>query len=319
MHNTYEEMFRFMARAVHFPDDLIDSRTWVNEGKEAPYTRDEHDEIVFKYQNQSERLQHSKLFEMSDSIKKLLTLTDLPDINSEMLELPFPAIFIDVIFDKEDYPEMESDSIHGLMVVPYHLDFSQSDVNEEGIQRAALHTGESEKKSEYWADMFVVYNLSHMGGKVMMNECTITTKTNYNMKTNPINKNEYELIKNFVFNFLIFLNDPEVEYREVKRSDKNRERRISKGKAPMPSSNIINLTGKLLIYLNELESKGSFHFSHRFWVRGHFRTLKAARYKEKRGIRIWVLPYIKGQGMLIEKEYKLNRTALPLRRDGDYV
>jgi len=58
-------------------------------------------------------------------------------------------------------------------------------------------------------------------------------------------------------------------------------------------------------YVNELNSSGSFEYSHKFWVRGHFRSLRSERYKEKRGIRIWIPPFVKGKGILMGKSYRL--------------
>jgi hypothetical protein len=51
------------------------------------------------------------------------------------------------------------------------------------------------------------------------------------------------------------------------------------------------------------QQRGLGHYSHAFWVRGHWRTLTAERYKEARGKRMWILPYVKGSGLLIEKTY----------------
>jgi len=63
----------------------------------------------------------------------------------------------------------------------------------------------------------------------------------------------------------------------------------------------IRITGKLKIYLDDIENKGLWHYGYRFWVRGHYRDLIADKWKEKK--RIWIFPFIKGRGMLIEKEY----------------
>ena len=41
----------------------------------------------------------------------------------------------------------------------------------------------------------------------------------------------------------------------------------------------------------------------RFWVRGHWMNFQSIRYKNKRGQKTWVLPYIKGKGELIKKDY----------------
>lgn len=111
-------------------------------------------------------------------------------------------------------------------------------------------------------------------------------------------------VRNFVINFLDFLNTPEIELVTIERTKEQNTKRIKKGKIPIPIFSNVRVTGKLKIYINQLQSDGSFHCSHRFWVRGHFRTLRnKERYGNKIGTKIWVVPYIKGKGILIDKMY----------------
>jgi hypothetical protein len=77
------------------------------------------------------------------------------------------------------------------------------------------------------------------------------------------------------------------------------------GKPIIPSTMTIRVTGKLKIYIDELVHGANWHFNYRFWVRGHFRQLVSDKYKEKK--RIWILPYIKGKGILVEKIYNLKK------------
>ncbi|MFO8019358.1 MAG: hypothetical protein R6U96_12040, partial [Promethearchaeia archaeon] len=67
----------------------------------------------------------------------------------------------------------------------------------------------------------------------------------------------------------------------------------------------VKVTGKLKVYLDEIIHSNTFHYSHSFWVRGHFRDLVADRYIHKK--RIFVPPFIKGKGRLIEKTYSVGR------------
>lgn len=114
-------------------------------------------------------------------------------------------------------------------------------------------------------------------------------------------------------NFLDFLNNPEVELLTIDRSDEQNDKRIKGGKPPIPTQKLIKLTGKLKVYINKLESDGLYKVSHRFWVRGHFRTLRnKTRYGSNSGKKIWILPYIKGSGILIDKNYEV---ALPPKEE----
>jgi len=118
-------------------------------------------------------------------------------------------------------------------------------------------------------------------------------------------RRERDRLREFIMSFLDFLHNPEVQIVEVLRSDKARRKRIRKGKLPLPSSNIIRVTGVLKKYIRELKKGKAFTYSHRFWVRGHWRHLTSSYYKAMRGKRIWIPPYIKGSGILIDKSYKL--------------
>lgn len=55
--------------------------------------------------------------------------------------------------------------------------------------------------------------------------------------------------------------------------------------------------------------RGSRGYSHKFWVRGHFRWLRAERYGENIGKKLWIAPFIKGKGVMLHKEYDLNKQS----------
>lgn len=131
------------------------------------------------------------------------------------------------------------------------------------------------------------------------------SKTNFN--TEDITKIK-DNISLFVCNFLDFLHDPEIELITVERTKEQNDKRIKKNKDILPTEIFIRLDGTLKIYLDKLESQLSEeHFNHKFWVRGHWRTLRDEKYKKNIGIKIWIRPYIKGQGILIQKEYILTK------------
>ena len=135
-------------------------------------------------------------------------------------------------------------------------------------------------------------------------------------------------VKEYIMNFVDFVNSEEVKLMFTERTDKNTERRVQKGNVPLPSFNKIYVIGYLAKYLKELEAtEGETRFSHRFWVRGHFRHFWNKKYdhlyqdfkdgnlKNQKGcqyimdgsgsLKIWIFPFIKGKGILINKGYKL--------------
>lgn len=128
-------------------------------------------------------------------------------------------------------------------------------------------------------------------GEIWTNEDTLLTRN----------------IRLFICNFLDFLNNPEIEYIEVNRTPEQNEKRIKRGKTPIPNYTFVKVMGQLKIYLNELNSGKEFEYSHRFWVRAHYRTLRSDKWKFKKGTRIWIPCFIKGKGLLIEKPYLITK------------
>lgn len=100
---------------------------------------------------------------------------------------------------------------------------------------------------------------------------------------------------------------PEVKYTTVEYSKEKNEKRMENEKLPIPNRNMIRLDGVLKKYLEDIKQNPVWHYNYRFWVRGHFRTLRSPRYGDNVGKRIWIPPYVKGKGLLIEKEYVVNK------------
>lgn len=117
-------------------------------------------------------------------------------------------------------------------------------------------------------------------------------------------------IRLLICNLLDFINNPEVEIVTIERTKEQNTKRIKRGKLPLPPISYVKVTGKLKIYLDQLNSNNSFSYGHKFWVRGHFRTLRNEyRYGDKVGTRIWIYPFIKGQGILIDKTYRIKENV----------
>lgn len=138
-----------------------------------------------------------------------------------------------------------------------------------------------------------------------------------------LSKDERNKIRNFVCNFLDFLNHPDVETRLIKHQ--TNESRIKRGKLPIPDRVQINVKGKLYKYIYEDLPKQEHNSPDiSFWVRGHYihfwnkKKWKGIYSKEisdlkEKGYQLdsngiiskWILPYIKGKGILVNKNYKI--------------
>lgn len=247
------------------------------------------------HSNIENSIQNCKVFEVDNGIKKLLCLTDPPNKNDEVF-LPFPDMFLDVEFTKEELAdlgiEIDADHIVGIMFKEGRLVDRTEKVEIIG-KDLNITMSSLQSNGQYWFDNF---NKNW--------RTTIKWDLPLQVKENPTTDTKArEFVHKFVINFLNFMNNPEVEFVEHSRSEKNRERREKQGKPVIPSSFTINVYGKLKEYIDEAMSGATWTYNYRFWVRGHFRDLVSKRYVNKK--RIWILPFVKGKGVLIDKSYKV--------------
>jgi len=112
-------------------------------------------------------------------------------------------------------------------------------------------------------------------------------------------------LKLFCCNFLDFLNNPDVDIVDINFSKDRNIKRLKKGKCFLPDYKDIRISGSLKKYFDDFSLNSKANYSHRFWVRGHFRTLKSERYGGNVNKRLWITPYIKGEGILINKNRKV--------------
>ena len=129
--------------------------------------------------------------------------------------------------------------------------------------------------------------------------------TNGKIENNYSQKIEYKLAKilaEYVINMLLFLNEPRVVTYIVSPNNKRREK---KGLIPIPSLLMTKITPELKEYINvnyQSHSKLGFMFD----VRGHYRILRDInRYKENVGKKIWIAPYVRGEGMKPPQIFKI--------------
>ena len=122
---------------------------------------------------------------------------------------------------------------------------------------------------------------------------------------------ESRLIKEFVMNCLDFINEPDVKYVERTRAYSSSSKRMRAGKGLKMPTMVIKITGELRKCLDRIRTGGHFSYSYKFWVRGHWRHFRSDRYIRSglKGQRKWIMPYVKGEGLLIDKGYKLTRSA----------
>lgn len=243
-----------------------------------------------------------RLFEVDDHLKRMLALTKPPNKNGE-IHLPHDPMFIDVEFTKEELQELGLDCIVdriiGIVLSKGKL-VSETDGAETGealrISTCSMIDG------EVWFDTFnrnINIDKEYEGYQI------------HAKSIKEQDKKAASFCHEFAINLLNFINDPFVKLVDVTRTPKSNERRIKKGKITLPSGYKIRLTGELKEYVDKVAAVGEREgYSHMFWVRGHFRTFNSPRYKTMRGKRVWIPPFLKGDGIAIEKPYSLGQPPL---------
>jgi len=249
-------------------------------------------------------LQEAKVFELDEEITKLLTLTKN---KVRPTRLPFPVVFIET---ELELPDIWIKTIEGIRKTTVkYLGFllveSVPITTRDGV------TVQIDFRGEWKHNYPNIYIYSVTEDEAGIGHLKISFYKDYDPLKEQ-REREYKLwrkernqIRNFIMNFLDFLHDPEVQYVEISRSQKSRMKRIRKGLVPLPPSSIVTVKGTLKRYLEQLRTGRSFTYSHRFWVRGHWRHFHHPRFKNMRGKRIWIPPYVKGSGILIDKRYRL--------------
>jgi len=255
-------------------------------------------------------LKYSHVFEVGDTLKKLLMMTEPPNKNDD-IPLPFPFFFLDCEFTKEELAEVgitiKAKSIVGALVTRGDLILKneKKEYQEMLDQGTAVKMGHAMRTTTFslmpdgegWFDTFNT-NINLVENALDLNATVLENPT-----SDPRAK---KFIHKFVINFLNFIHNPEVELIEHKRSEKSIARRKKEGKVPISTTTQIKVNGTLKKYIDMVESEGQMmNFGYRFWVRGHYRRLMSDRYKEKKVI--FIPPFIKGKGILVEKFYSVKK------------
>jgi len=244
-----------------------------------------------------EILKDAKYFSIPENIGFLLLNTKNRVTKTK---LPYNSIFLDtsiIIYDRTYYGILLTD-LTQIKEISTKQNVNTSGL-EEGILATSFYGGES---GHGWSK----FNL-------------------YDKKSNKYIRK----IQEYIMNVTCFLNSNDIKIIFRERTEKNKQRRIKNNRVALPSFNKIEVIGYLKKYLDKLESEeGDIKFTHRFWVRGHFRHFWNKKYdnlyreykkgnlKEISGrqymmdsfgsLKLWIYPYIKGSGILIEKKYNLS-------------
>jgi len=253
------------------------------------------EEAANYYEVNTEELEKCKLWKVGEKIKHLLSLTKPSSINE--INLPFDDIFIDEDFtfnnqrvfgikiSKNETNALSSltDIFKWMATTGRNKNIKIEDLNKIYDEncvfiRYGLFDG------EVFRSVFIVYDYKKMKDRTMRKKSD----------TKEIDKT----IVNFVSNLLLFLNEPRIVTYVI--DNNNNEKRIKKGKIPLPSILRTRIEIGLENYIDKIYFNGlsQSKLDYSFWVRGHWRKLISPRYKNKQGQNIWIAPYICGEGMM---------------------
>ena len=252
----------------------------------------EHKKSKEMFDNIDMALEMSHIFEIDTIIKRYLILNKPPQTKEfyRNVTLPFKTIFLDTEINGEDC-EIGVDKIMGMMITETPLIVNKE--YSKGIIFEKIGMG------------YRVHYLCQDKDKMFIDEFKIIIdRTNV-----PIfydDKITLRFLKEFIMNLLVFINDREIQIVERKRNEKSVQRRVKEGKMPLPDSKVIRLTGTLKRYIDSLGGRlTGRHYHFQFWVRGHMRYLASDRYKNKKGQWIKIEPFIKGEGVLVKRVYRI--------------
>jgi hypothetical protein len=243
-------------------------------------------------------LEDAKIFNIPDEINELIIETDN---EIKFRKPPFHSIYINREIT------LGTLRIFGICVIEIGGVRMKDGHIEKGIEIVAMGVDDKDK-AEFW-------NYFQISDSGINKDVEKDSLKEISEKTSIIAK--------YVCNFLDLLNHPNITYEVVKHG--LNETREKKGKLRINDRVNITVSGRLYRYIYEEIPKQKREFTHRFWVRGHFKhfknkarfvqiyklsneAIKEHGYQMNDGIICkWVFPFIRGKGELINKRYTLKK------------
>lgn len=245
-------------------------------------------------------MDEAKVFSVEDDVMPLLLHTDCKDAN-----FPFQSFFIDAKI------QIRNRTYFGFHIGSYYTEKTKYKAILTSYTKYIMYKGEFVK---FLIPDFILLKRDNTDEELPFRE-----KDFY-----------HERIKNIIYSFCYFINEPDISIISHPLNPKNNIRRMERGIMPLPEYKKIVIHGKLRMYIDNMkkEWQGGTHASasYRYWVRGFYRHFfdkkKYAKLyaltddeREKAGftfsqkhkniLRRWVKPFIKGQGILIKQRWEV--------------
>lgn len=254
----------------------------------------------------------TKMWKISDRVKALLSLTKEIPIKEE-LKLPFNDFFIDNEFTFEF--EGKKYKLFGALIEI----FKKEEVESQN-SRAELFEEIREIKSSHDCCYFCASVVREGDNMLILMDKVLDLYTGkWVDKESSLDKSQKLLqehknkkaihylekeIRKIILNLLLFLNEPRITIHIV---ESNNIRRQKKGLIAVPSLIRTKIEYSFeqqieKIYIN-YQSHSKFGYS--FWVRGHWRLLTSPHWTHKKGQKIWILPHLRGEGIIANQIFEV--------------
>jgi hypothetical protein len=272
-------------------------------------------------------LKNAHFFEIDKIEKRLLLMTEAPKDKRilQKVKLPYMNVFLDVDINKsevDDCYECDFEQINGVLITKVPLWSIPRSPDEEiksnhmvsrdenGNLKASMTFKKISTIDDSQKQIGEMYYVAYCGttnkGITFINDLLIPIDIDAKTDIHYHDKSDLKFFRDFIINLILFIENPEVEWIDVVRSDKNTQRRLKQNKLPLPSSQKVRLTGKIKRYVSSIQNDimhDSFDF--RFWVRGFWREYRSDKYKEMKGKIQFIEPFMKGKGELRNRIYSV--------------
>ena len=113
-----------------------------------------------------------------------------------------------------------------------------------------------------------------------------------------------KVMRDFIFNYVLFVNNPEVDFIYRETPVKANQKRLAQGRIPKPDYAVIKLKGQLKKVVNQTPSFSSGKKNRAHEVRGHWRNFYNDKYTNMKGKRRWIYPFVRGEGIAVSRNYE---------------
>lgn len=242
-------------------------------------------EATFKFATSPDINDTLRMVEIEED---LIPLIENTDNNIFYRPLFFPTVFINNEFKYED------EIIKGITIID--MSNLPSNLRIEGVdEKDYLIMYTSTKDYKYYARMISLSrDISYVIGESL-----------------EYSRNLSKYIRLIICNIIDMVegNDEDLELTTIHTTKEQNIKRIKRGQVAFPTKVFIRPKKEFKQYIKDFiqkdeENKKS-KLSYKFLTRGHWRHFRSERFVRRRGEKIWIKPFYKGQGIIISKEYKL--------------